>query len=690
MAMNIAKTIQSALAYFDKGDLTRAKHLVIKALKVQPGNVHLLNFSGVIDFGSGNFDSAIRNFRKAIQYDPQFSDAYFNLGNAFKEKGDDDEAIALYRKFLDLRPDSAGAYNNLGTIYQKRNNLDEAVSLYQKAISIDPDLVDAHYNLGNAFRETAQPGKAVPCYQEAIRLNPNFASAHNNLGSSFYETGRLREAIESFQKAIRIDPGLAGAYSNMGRVFQDIEEYDEAISYYQEAVRLAPDFAEAYNNLGSISKEKGQIEEAEAYFRQAGRTDPDNLLYSENLVFTMLYDPRCDAGAIYSEHLRLAGKYAGCPSPETRSHDDRKTRQPKLRIGYVSPDFRKHSVAYFIEPVLKAHDRSHFEIFCYSNVAVQDGVTERFRGHADKWRDIAGMSYESMAALVREDGIDILVDLAGHTEDNLMPLFACRPAPVQASWIGYPATTGLSAIDYKIVDGHTDPPGMTEKFYTERLMRLPETFLCYMPDEESPEVTDFPTLASGHITFGSFNNFAKVSPQTFDLWSDLLQMIPGSRLIMKAKGLSDKSVGKLLTGRFAAKGIDSERIELLPWKPSTKEHLEAYARIDIGLDTFPYNGTTTTCEALWMGVPVVTLSGDAHLSRVGLSLLSNVGLPELIAASGREYLDIGARLAGDTDKLQLLRKGLRDRMARSPLTDAKQFTVHIENSYNAMWSSRGA
>jgi len=295
------------------------------------------------------------------------------------------------------------------------------------------------------------------------------------------------------------------------------------------------------------------------------------------------------------------------------------------------------------------------------------------------------MPDEQATELVRRDGIDILVDLAGHTSGSRVLLFARKPAPVQASWIGYPATTGLSAMDYKIVDRYTDPPGMSDQFYTEKLIRLPDSFLCYLPEKDSPEVGMLPVLSSGHITFGSFNNFAKVSPEGIELWGRILKTITGSRLLMKAKSFSDRSTRSYVLDMFARKGIPAERIELVSMKRSFKEHLDTYTRIDIGLDTFPYNGTTTTCEALWMGVPIITLAGSTHASRVGMSLLTNIGLPELVASTDEEYVSSAVNLACDLTKLRSLRETLRGRVMHSPLTDTKRFILNLEHCYRTLW-----
>jgi predicted O-linked N-acetylglucosamine transferase (SPINDLY family) len=297
------------------------------------------------------------------------------------------------------------------------------------------------------------------------------------------------------------------------------------------------------------------------------------------------------------------------------------------------------------------------------------------------------MSDNEVAGLIRKDMIDILIDLAGHTAYNRILLFARKPAPLQISWIGYPGTTGLKAMDYKIVDNYTDPIGMTEKFYTEKLLRLPESFLCYQQDKDTPGITELPAIAVGHVTFGSFNNFSKVSSEAIALWSGILRTIPDSRLIMKTKSLSDENTRNQTVEKFLREGISTDRIDLLSWEPTLKGHLEIYNRIDIALDTFPYNGTTTTCEALWMGVPVISLAGSSHISRVGVSLLSNAGIPEFIARSADEYADIAIKLTQDLSRLKMLRGNLRHMLSQSPLCNTKRFMANLEQCYRIVWEN---
>jgi predicted O-linked N-acetylglucosamine transferase (SPINDLY family) len=432
--------------------------------------------------------------------------------------------------------------------------------------------------------------------------------------------------------------------------------------------------------------DQGRIQEAEKCYEKSLLTDPSQPFVKSNLLFALQYNPDRDAETVYREHLKFAERFAEPLYPAVLSYLNERTERRRLKIGYVSPDFRRHSVAYFIEPVLLAHKRDCVDVFCYSDVDKKDDFTTRLQGLADHWQDITGDPDERVAERVRRDKIDILVDLAGHTGHNRMLLFSRKPAPLQISWIGYPSTTGLSSIEYKLVDSYTDPPGMTEHYYRENLYRLPGSFLCYQPERTAPDVKSPPVCENGYITFGSFNNFAKVSKAILFVWIDLLKKIPASRLILKAKGFADEGTRRSLLRNFQQHGIAEERVELIAWIPSISDHLALYQKVDIALDTFPYHGTTTTCEALWMGVPVITLAGKNHASRVGVSILSNLGLQGLVAETPDDFIETAVHLAVHIVRLQELRKNLRGIMKRSLLTDADRFTENLEHAYRDMWA----
>ena len=422
---------------------------------------------------------------------------------------------------------------------------------------------------------------------------------------------------------------------------------------------------------------QGRTAEALRCFQQACGKQPEFAAAHSNLLLAMHYDPAKSPEEIFAEHR----KTPHASVEPARSHSNDPTPDRRLRIGYLSPDFRSHSVAFFFEPVIEAHDRAAFEVTCYSNVPRPDHATLRFERLADRWRNVRGLGDEAAAALIRADGIDILIDLAGHTGENRLDVMARKPAPVAVTWLGYPDTTGLPQIDYRITDAWADPPGASERFHTEELVRLPGGFLCYMKPRDVAGCGLPPCERTGHITFGSFNNFSKLNPQVAEVWSAILDRVPGSRLLLKSKALGDQ--GARQRARELFRGRDG--VELLARNPSVRQHLEIYGRVDIALDPFPYNGTTTTCEALWMGVPVVALAGRRHAGRASLSLLASLGLEELIAESVEDYARIAAGLAGDPARLRELRATLRRRMAESRLTDAQTFTRVLESAYRTMW-----
>lgn len=576
---------------------------------------------------------------------------------------------------------------SLALEYLKAGNVQEAELIFNDILKIQPDNVTALHFMGIIHYQQKDYEIAMEYIKKALRVGPDYVDALNNLGIVLQASGKLDEAITFYKKALKIDPRFIMANYNLGSAYKEKWQLQKAIQYYQKAIQLNHAFPEAYNNLGNIFQDQGKMDEAEVSYRHAIRLKPECTTYYDNLLLMMNYCQKFDANDIFREHLEFAKQVARPFNSSVLEYKNDLSPDRKLRIGYISPDFRIHSVAYFIEPVIASHNREHCEIFCYSDVDSnkEDEVSIRIKQSADKWKDITGMPDDKVAALVRADRIDILVDLAGHTAHNRLLVFARKPAPVQASWIGYPATTGLSAMNYKIVDSFTDPPGLTDQYYSEQLIRVPGCFLCYRPYMESPEIGTSPFLSNGYISFGSFNYYPKISSETFTVWSTILKRIPNSRLILKSRNFADVTTCQYALGIFAKNGINAERIELKPLTPSLKEHFGMYHQIDIALDTFPYNGTTTTFEALWMGVPVITLEGNYHASRVGMSILTNVGLQKYVANNTNEYVNLAITLSQDYHEITFLRKTLRERMLQSILLDSKRFVAHLEYSYRVMW-----
>ena len=717
--MDISTLIRSALQHYQKGDLEKAKYLCEKVLNKQPENADILYLLGIIYAQHANYDSAIFFIQKSLNLDTKNADAHFTLGIAFQQKERIDEAVSSFQKTIELNPNILEAYYYLANIFQLKGQTDEAIKYYKKAETLDPGNIQLRIQLGRLLCEKGRYDEAILSYEKALELDPGLLDAYNGIGNAFLEKKDFTGAIGYYQEAIRIDSSNPTAYINLGIAFQNNKQHDEAIKYFEAALKINQNLYQAYDymglslaieskfekamecyksallinpksemtliNVGNILAKEGKLDEAEEYYRRALEINPDNFNTYEAIICLKLYNSRYDVQASFSECLQAVKKFAEPLSHYIAPHLNERAASRKLRIGYVSPDFRRHSVVYFIQPVLEAHNRDLFEVFCYSNSDIFDEITQRIIEISDHWTNIYSLSDEIAAELIQKDSIDILIDLAGHTVNNRLLLFGRKLAPVQVTWVGYPATTGLSAIDYKIVDHYTDPIGITEQFYSEKLMRLPESSMCYLPDKESPVIGHLPAFTTGHITFGSFNNFQKVTPETIDLWAKILNSIPSACLMLKSNIFSDKKTCGYVIYMFEKQGVPAERIVLLPYEPSTKGHLNTYNRIDIALDTFPYNGTTTTCEALWMGVPVITLSGNTHASRVGTSLLSNVGLPELIAETPDDYVDIAVGLSNDLKKLKSLRESLREMMSWSPLTDARRFTLNLESCYRSMW-----
>jgi predicted O-linked N-acetylglucosamine transferase (SPINDLY family) len=531
------------------------------------------------------------------------------------------------------------------------------------------------------LRDEGRFDDAIAACRRAIELKPDYPEACNNLGNALNDSGRFDEAIASYRQAIQLKGDHPEVHNNLGIALRGTGRLDEAVASYRRAIELKPDYPEAHNNLGNALKEMGQLDEAIAAYRRATVLRPKLSDAHSNLLSTLNYHPGWDPATIFEEHRRWHYRYAEPLQRFIQPHRNERSPDRRLRIGYVSPDFRKHPVGHFLLPLLMRHDHKHCEIFCYAQVRASDVLTEQLRTHADHWHSLTGLQDGPAAELIRQHQIDILVDLSGHTAHNRLMFFAHKPAPVQVTFLGYPNTTGLATMDYRLTDAYADPPGLTEPWHSEQLFRLPQCAWCYQPAASPP----IEPRKEGPITFGCFNNFAKVTEPMLLLWARILHQVPGSRLLLKTRALSSENARQRVRQVLGEAGIDSECLELRGHEPAHDDHLALYQRLDVALDTFPYHGTKTTCEAMWMGVPVVTLAGKTHPSRVGVSLLNNIGLPELVANSPEEYVRLAVELAGDPPRLSHLRSTLRQRMEGSPLMDAPRFARDMETAYRSMW-----
>lgn len=619
-----------------------------KVLKKRPDQMDALVALWDLSYETKNHGVAVEWLRRGIAADDRIPRLHYMMGYSLMGQGNMVDAAASFRKVLALDPSMAKAHNNLGCALEAVGNFGEALECYRRAIALDARLADAHYNLGNAHRQLGQSDLAIESIGQALQLESGRADWKCNLGDLFAQQLRLDEAVESYVAALKIDAGEARAYAGRAAALQLL----------------------------------GRADEAEMDFREAIKLQPDNSRVHAALLLCLHY--RRGAENLLDEHAAWAKRHThGFGRQAARAAHERRPDR-RINIGYVSADFKRHSVACFVEPLLAAHDRRRFKVFGYSSVQYPDAVTRRIQGLCEEWRDISRMNDDWVADWLRADRIDILVDLAGHTGEGRLLLFARKPAPVQATWLGYPNTTGLAAIDYRLTDAIADPEGRNERFNVEKLVRLGNGFLCYGPPPESPEIGELPLLRVGHVTFGCFNNLVKLTPSMIALWAELLGALPGARLKLKSFGLKAASARRTIREEFSGHGVGPDRLELCAPEDSFASHLAHYGGVDIALDVFPYNGVATTCEALWMGVPVITLAGPTHVSRVGASILSRVGLDELVANSAEEYVQKALQLARNADRLRTLRASMRERLRASALLDARGFARSLENAYREM------
>ena len=636
----------------------------------------------------GDLDAAERIFRKLVGKGSRNPHVYNNLGVIAARRQDVAEAIGLFERALDCDPTLKDARQNLahlraarGIGHFKRGELAEAEAELRAALELSPGWGQVASDLGAVLAAGGRYPEAIEYYCQAVEKSPELPIGYTNLGTAMVALGKIEEAHKILEKALQIAPDNAIALTNLAGVCETMGQLGRAAALARRALELDPNNALAHNNLGSALLQQGDLEGTLLHYAESSRLAPERPSCLSSFLFTLNNDPRRSPEEIAALHREYDVKYGPAQRPpRVRPVRDRGRR---LRVGYLSPDFRAHSVAYFFDPLLGAHDRGAFEITCYADSATVDGVTRRLRAEAEHWRQVAGLSDEAFAQIVAADGIDVLVDLAGHTASNRLRMFAHRAAPAQFTYLGYPATTGVAAMDYRITDGVADPTG-AEALHSEALARIDGGFLCYRPafsTGEGPQPGMPPCLESGVVTFGSFNSLIKANDTVLDAWAALLGRVPNSRLLLKARAMSEEVVRERLWKKLEERGIGRERVELVPPAPRVGDHLATYGRVDIALDTFPYNGTTTTCEALWMGVPLVTFTGKVHSSRVGCSILSRIGLEELMAPSVEGYLDIAAALAADKDRLVQLRTTMRERMACSPLMDAERLARGLEAAF---------
>ncbi|MBF0370010.1 MAG: tetratricopeptide repeat protein [Magnetococcales bacterium] len=573
---------------------------------------------------------------------------------------------------------------NLAMSHQKAGRLQQAEVIYQNILKAQPNHPAANHLLGVLAIQGGRYEVATSLIKKAIQCQPNIADFHLNLGSAYLLAKKFDQAITCFRQALTLQPNLAEAFCNLGIALWETERWHDAIVSYNQALAFKPNYPTALFNLGLALANQGQSEKALTYYQKSHEHLPNSYRYLSSYLFMLSHLRINDPGIIIDTHQKMEQIHARVGRGKIQPHDiTARSANPRLRIGYVSPDFRNHAVSYFIEPILRNHDRSRFEIFAYAEVSKPDATTHKLRSRVDTWRSTIKLSDEQLAKTIHADQIDILVDLAGHTINNRLTTFTYKPAPIQATYLGYFATTGLKSMDYWITDT-TIHPQDDMQWTTESLYRLPRCYMCYQPRAGLPEPVKSPR-GDETVIFGSFNTMGKIMPKVLNAWCQILQRAPNSRLLLKNKMLGDKHLAEEMLAYFTHHGIEPKRIHLVARVPTYNDHMAMYSEMDIALDTFPYTGATTTADALWMGVPVVTLAGRHFVERMSLSLLSAVGHPEWSAENLDDYVDLAVDMAARGVRSSQERQALRQQMAASPLCDPQGMTQSLEEAYRKMW-----
>lgn len=707
----------------DKGEAAAALASYLHTIEYKPDSAGAHSNIGSAHMQLGNPEAAAAACRKAIDINPGLADAHMTLGLALESLGESLRALDSFSRVIELRPDAVGAHHQLGMAYAALKNYDRAVECYRRAIEIDPDEAEIHSNLGTALKAQGDHDAAIASYRRAIELRPDLAEVRYNLGTALKYCGRPAEAIVSFCRAIeikkdyfeaylnlglsyrevqkfdealeclhqaaRLQPGSHGAYLNLGATYAQVGKIGAAIENYQKSLSIEPDNADACVNLACALKDVGEYREALTLLRKALVQEPHHLLAHNNLLFIQNYVEVRAGEELLADALRF-GRVVSQKAQPFRSWTRPGNGGRVFRVGFVSGDLCSHPVGHFLVDVLEALSQQtagHMELYAYPTRFVQDELSQRLQACFKVWAPVVGLADAALATRIHDDEIDVLVDLSGHTAHNRLPVFAWRPAPVQMSWLGYCATTGLSEIDYYLADPFAMPSAIEQQF-VETVWRMPESYVCLSRPEMAPPVAALPSQATGRITFASFNNLTKMTEGTVRLWARVLHALPESRLYLKAKQLDDKDVLKATVARYAELGISEDRLICEGHIAGRGAHLAAYSRVDIALDPFPYNGVTTTVEALWMGVPVLTLAGQRFVSHQGVGLLSNAGLLDWVASDADDFVSKAVMHASDLSRLAGVRAGLREKVQVSPLFDAQRFARHFERALRGMWETK--
>jgi protein O-GlcNAc transferase len=682
MTQSLQREFELASQHRRNGRLRDAESAYRQILLRQPAHPEALHLLGLVVFDLGRGSESVDLLRRAVLANPKRPDYQFNLAyvlSALSRRGD---AIDAYRQAVALKHDFTDAHRNLADALLMEGRFAEAIDSYRRALALKPDWPETLNNLAAAVQASGKLDESLELFRKLVAMDPNSPTAHLNLGEAFRLLGQTDSALAEFRRAMELGPTLPEAPFKIGVVERSRRNLDEAAAAYAKALALRPDYAEAQSNLGNVLKDMGDLPNAIRNYQAAAARRPDMVDADCNAVLTMHYSDAFDFPALQQELRGWNQRHAVPLRPKRRQHDNDVNPDRRLRIGYVSADFREHACAFFLDPLLRSHDHSQFEIFFYAQVPIPDARTQQFHTYCDQWRDTVSLRDEAFAEQIRQDEIDILIDAKLHTSENRLRVFAYKPAPIQVGWLGYPGSSGLETIDYRLVDRHIEPVGYEYKF-DEKPIFLPENFWVYDPLAGEPAVNPLPARLAGVLTFGCLNNFCKVTNRTIELWTGALRAAANSRLILLAPAGSAR---QRILDQFRAAGVDPSRIEFVDNRPRA-QYLAIYHRIDLCLDTLPYNGHTTSLDSLWMGVPVLTLPGDTPPGRVGVMHLKNLGLTQFIAGNDADFARIAGECAGDLNALSELRANLRDRLAKSVLMDAPRFARNVETAYRQIWRS---
>ena len=604
------------------------------------------------------------------------------LGAVYAELNEPKEAEKNYKKAIEADSNYAQAYNNLGILLHKSENIDEAIDYYKKAINLKKDFAEAFNNLGSAKRALNKTNEAIEFFKKAVNLKSNYAEAYNNLGGAYDDLGNKDEALENFKNAIKIKPDYAEAHNHLGTVLRDLTRFDESLSSYYKSIEFKPDKEKVYNNLGNLYNNLGKYNEATQAYKNAIKIKPDYAIAHSNLLFNINYKKNFDP----DEYLREAKNFRiNCEPKKNFSLKYNFEKNPKkLRLGLVSADFGNHPGGFFTLSTLRELRKKNFELIAYATTDRKDEFSHHFKPLFMKWHSVEKEKDEKIVEKIFKDGIHILIDLQGHSDKNKLPIFIYKAAPIQLSWLGQ-GSTGIPEIDYLIGSPHITPKD-EENHFVEKIFRLPEISQCFTPPDFDVEINTLPALKNNFITFGCINKLTKVNDDVILLWSKVLSSVKGSKILLKNKDLNNKKVCEKILERFKKNNINEDRIILEGESKSRKELLQVYNRIDIALDPFPFQGNTSTIEAVWMGVPVITLRGNRYLFHFGESINSNLNMKDWIANNHEEYISKSLEFASDIKQLIKIRKTLRQIALNSPVFDAERFSEHFSNMLWDIWN----